>query len=68
MEFEGKVIESNRGLFRVELDEGLIVQCTLSGKIRQNAVKILVDDRVRVEVSEYSPERGRIVYRYKAGD
>ena len=67
MEFEGIVIDSNKGQFKIELnDSGAIVTATLSGKIRQNSVKILVGDRVTCEVSEYDMSKGRIVYRHKS--
>lgn len=65
LEFEGTVIESNKGIFKVQVSENYIVQATLSGKIRTNSVKILLGDLVRVEVSEYDPSKGRVVYRIK---
>lgn len=65
IEFEGEVIESNKGKFKVKVNENYIVLCTLSGKIRVNSVRILLGDRVRIEVSEYDPSQGRIVYRIK---
>jgi translation initiation factor IF-1 len=65
MEFEGVVIESNKGQFKVQVSDNYLVLCTLSGKIRTNSVRILLGDRVKVEVSEYDPSRGRIVYRIK---
>lgn len=65
VEFEGDVIDSNKGKFRVKISDNYIVICTLSGKIRQNSVKILVGDRVTVEVSEYDPSQGRITFRHK---
>jgi translation initiation factor IF-1 len=65
LELDGVVIESNKGQFKVKINEGLTVLATLSGKIRTNSVKILVGDSVRVEVSPYDTTRGRIVYRYK---
>lgn len=67
MEFEGVVVDSNKGQFKVKLEnsESLVI-ATLSGKIRQNSVKILVGDRVTVEVSEYDTSKGRIVYRHKS--
>lgn len=65
LEFEGEVIESNKGRFKVKVSENLTVSCTLSGKIRMNSVKILVGDKVKIEVSEYDPTMGRIVYRIK---
>lgn len=65
LELEGIVIDSNKGKFKVEIDENMIVLCTLSGKIRQNSVRILVGDQVKIEVSEYDTSQGRIVYRIK---
>ncbi len=65
LEFEGTVIESNKGKFKVKVTDSYIVLATLSGKIRTNSVKILLGDTVKVEVSEYDPSQGRIVYRIK---
>lgn len=67
LEFDGVVKDSNKGQFKVELfDSGSIVNATLSGKIRQNSIKILVGDKVTVEVSEFDTSRGRIVQRHKS--
>lgn len=66
MEFEGVVIDANKGQFRVKVNDHMTVLCTLSGKIRTNSVKILVGDSVTCEVSEYDVTRGRIVYRHKS--
>ena len=63
--FEGVVTDSNKGTFKVEVNENMIVLCALSGKIRQNSVRILVGDHARIEISEYDTSRGRIVYRIK---
>lgn len=52
-------------LFRVEVQEGKLVLCHLSGKMRIHFIKILPGDRVRIEVTPYDKERGRIVFRYK---
>ena len=65
MEFEGTVMESNKGKFKVQVTDTYSVLCTLSGKIRTNSVRILLGDRVKIEVSEYDPSQGRIVYRIK---
>lgn len=65
LELEGVVIDSNKSQFKVEVAENSVVLCTLSGKIRQHSVRILVGDHVRIEVSEYDTARGRIVYRIK---
>lgn len=66
MEFEGEVIDANKGKFRVKVNENLTVLCTLSGKIRMNSVKILIGDKVKIEVSEYDTTQGRITYRNKS--
>lgn len=66
LEFDGTVVDANKGKFKVEVNENMSVLCTLSGKIRMNSVKILVGDRVQVEVSEYDTTQGRITYRYKS--
>jgi translation initiation factor IF-1 len=67
LEFNGKVVDSNKGQFKVKLDDSeATIIATLSGKIRQNSVKILVGDKVTVEVSEYDTSRGRIVFRHKS--
>ena len=66
MIFEGVVIESSNSKFRVQINENHIVLCVLSGKIRLNSVKILLNDRVSVEVSPYDVNKGRIIYRHKS--
>lgn len=66
LEFEGEVVESNKGKFKVKVSDNYSVLCTLSGKIRMNSVKILLGDRVKIEVSEYDTSQGRIVYRIKS--
>ena len=66
IEVEGVVKESlPNTLFRVELEDGSIVLCHLSGKMRMNFIKILQGDKVTVELSPYDLTKGRIVYRYK---
>lgn len=66
IELEGTVIEALPGTqFRVELDNDHEVLAYLSGKMRRYYIRILLGDRVRVEVSPYDLTRGRIVYRYR---
>jgi translation initiation factor IF-1 len=66
IEVEGKVIESLRnGMFRIELDNGNVILGYLSGKIRKFRIRVLVGDRVLVELSPYDLNKGRIIYRYK---
>ena len=52
-------------LFRVELEEGMVVLCHLSGKMRMNFIKILPGDRVKIEMTPYDQTKGRIVRRFK---
>lgn len=52
-------------MFRVELDNEMNILCTLSGKLRMNYIKIMVGDKVKVEMSVYDMTKGRISYRYK---
>jgi translation initiation factor IF-1 len=62
----GTVIEALPGTkFRVELENGHEVTAYVCGKMRRYYIRILLGDRVRVELSPYDLSQGRIVYRYK---
>jgi len=66
IEIEGTVNEVlPNATFRVELENGHQVLAYLSGKMRQNYIRVLDGDRVKVELSPYDLSRGRITYRYK---
>ncbi len=52
-------------LFRVSLENGHEVLAHLSGKMRKNFIRILLSDRITVELTPYDLTRGRITYRYK---
>jgi len=66
IEMMGTVIEALKGTkFKVRLDNGHEVLAYLSGKMRKYYIRILLGDRVKVELSPYDLTRGRIVYRYK---
>jgi translation initiation factor IF-1 len=63
---EGVVTEALPGTqFRVRLDNGHQVLAYLSGKMRKFYIRILLGDRVKVEMSPYDLTRGRITYRQK---
>lgn len=65
---EGTIIEALPNTqFRVELDNEHVVLAYISGKMRRYYIRILLGDRVRVELSPYDLTRGRIVYRFKQG-
>ncbi len=71
IEVTGKVIEAlPNTLFKVEIDKtapevlaGKILLCHIAGKMRMHYIRILPGDKVRVEVTPYDLEKGRIVYR-----
>lgn len=66
LEVEGTVVEALPNTqFTVELDNGHRVLAYLSGKMRRYYIRILLGDRVRVEMTPYDLSRGRITYRYK---
>ncbi len=66
IDVEGTIIEALKATqFRVRLDNGHEILAYLSGKMRRYYIRILLGDRVRVELSPYDLTRGRIVYRYK---
>jgi len=61
---DGTIIEALPGTqFRVKLDNGHEVLAYLSGRMRRYYIRILLGDSVRVEMSPYDLDRGRIVYR-----
>ena len=51
--------------FRVELDNGHNVLAHISGRMRMNYIRILPGDKVKVELSPYDLDRGRITYRFR---
>ncbi len=75
IEVEGKVVEVlPNTLFRIEIEKsadlpelvGRIILCHLSGKMRIHYIKLMVGDRVRIEMSpKYDLEKGRITFRLK---
>jgi translation initiation factor IF-1 len=66
IQVEGTVIEALPGTqFKVRLENNYEVLAYLSGKMRKYYIRILLGDKVRVEMSPYDLTRGRIVYRHK---
>ena len=65
-EKDGVVKESlPNTLFRVELEDGSLILCHLSGKMRMHFIKILPGDKVKVEMTQYDQSKGRITLRYR---
>jgi len=66
IEVKGTVVEAlPNAMFRVELETGHEVLAHISGKMRMYYIRILLGDKVLVELSPYDLSRGRITYRYK---
>ncbi|MCS6802031.1 MAG: translation initiation factor IF-1 [Chloroflexota bacterium] len=66
IEVEGTVVDTlPNAMFRVRLANDHEVLAHVSGKIRKNYIRVLLGDRVLVELSPYDLTRGRITYRFK---
>jgi translation initiation factor IF-1 len=66
IEVEGEVVEALPStMFRVQIDGGHSVLATISGKMRKHYIRILPGDKVKVELSPYDLNRGRITYRHR---
>lgn len=66
IEIEGTVVEVlPNATFQVELPNGHKILAHISGKLRMNFIRILVGDKVTVEMSPYDLTRGRITWRSK---
>ena len=63
IEVEGKVIEATHEIYKVELDNKIIVTARVSGKIRMNMIRVLPGDRVTVELSPTDLTHGIIKFR-----
>ena len=64
LEYEGKVLELlPQASFKILLDNGHEVKAVISGKLRKNRIRILTGDRVRVAISPYDLQRGRVIFR-----
>lgn len=66
IEFDGQVVELlPNAMFRVKLENDHMILAHTSGKMRKNRIRILVGDRVRVEMTPYDLTKGRVIFRYK---
>lgn len=64
IELEGQIVEVlPGGMFRVDVTNTHQVLATLAGKLRRKRIRVVLGDRVKVEVSPYDPRRGRVVWR-----
>ena len=66
IEVMGTVVEAQpNAMFIVELENGHKIQAHISGKIRMNFIRIMPGDKVRLELSPYDLQKGRITWRDK---
>lgn len=66
IEIDGEVVEAlPNAMFKVKLENGHTILAHLSGKMRMNYIKILPSDKVKIELTPYSLDKGRITFRYK---
>merc|ERR1712113_980530 len=63
IELDGTVVHHARNLFKVQLENGAECQCTISGRLRMNKIKVMEGDTVTVELSPFDLTRGRITFR-----
>ena len=66
IEVQATVVETlPNAMFKVKMDNGVVILAHVSGKIRMHYIRILPGDRVTVEISPYDLTRGRITFRRK---
>lgn len=52
-------------MYKVELENGHTVIAYAAGKMKQNKIRVLMGDKVKVEISPYDLSKGRVTFRYK---
>jgi len=66
IKFQGVIVDClPNAIFKVKLENDIVITATISGRIRKNNINILQNDRVDVEMTPYDLNRGRIIFRYK---
>ena len=66
IEVEGIVKEAlPNTMFRVELQNGHMIMAHLSGKMRKHYIRIVPGDSVKVDLSPYDLDKGRIIFRQR---
>lgn len=64
IKLEGSVVDvMPNATFKVKTEMGHIIHAHISGKMRQNQIRILMGDQVELDVSPYDLSRGRITRR-----
>lgn len=66
LEFPGIVVEVlPNAMFRVKLENDLIILAHTAGRMRKNRIRVLAGDKVIVEMTPYDLSKGRIIFREK---
>lgn len=66
VEVNGEVTEAlPNTMFRVKLEDGKIILATLRGRLRKSYVRIFPGDRVKIEMTPYDQDRGRIIFKFR---
>lgn len=66
IEMEGVIVDSlPNTTFRVKLENGHTINAHISGKMRKNYIRILLGDKVTVQLTPYDLSKGRIIFRNK---
>ena len=66
IEMVGTVVETlPNTTFRVELENGHVINAHISGRMRKHYIRILTGDKVKVEMTPYDLSKGRIIFREK---
>ena len=64
IEFEGSIVDVlPNQMFKVELENGHLVTCYTGGKMRQFKIRLVAGDRVKIEMTPYDLDKGRIIFR-----
>ena len=65
LEFSGEITELLKNAqFRVKLENGHTILAHASGKLRKNRIRCLLGDKVKIEISPYNLQLGRIIFRF----
>ena len=64
IELEGIIVDvMPNQTFKVELENQHVVVCYTSGRLRQNRIRLVLGDAVKIEMTPYDTTKGRITYR-----
>ena len=64
LKLEGKILQVlPNQTFKVELENGHIITCYTGGRLRKNKIRMILGDKVRVEMTPYDLSKGRITFR-----